>query len=54
MSFLKPNVNINVRQTWNAKAVEGGSGTLQTLENWNAYLLRYEMSLHKFPATVFY
>lgn len=29
-------MNINVRQTWNAKAVEGRSGTLQTLENLNA------------------
>lgn len=54
MSFLKPNMNINVRQIWNAKAVQGGSGPLWMLEILNAYLLSYEMSLHKFPAMVFY
>lgn len=32
MSFLKPNMNINVRQSWNAKAAQGGPGTLEMLE----------------------
>lgn len=54
MSFLKHNMNVNVRQTWNAKAVKGESGTLQMLENLNEYLLSYEMSLHDFLAIVFY
>lgn len=47
-------MNINVRQSWNAKAAQGRSGTLEMLGILNVYLLSYEMSLHKFPAMVFY
>lgn len=53
MSFLKPNMNINVRQSCNAKVAQGGSGTLEMMGILNSYLFIYEMSLYKFPAMVF-